>query len=87
MIVVAVLSGVVDIKEESKLKHWLRIILNALKTHINEPAVQVISCIIALPILLSATPTQAGACHCLTQLLVSRQDVVKWIGSDPNGQL
>ena len=38
---VAVLSGVVDIEEDSKLKYWLRIILSALKTHINEPAVQV----------------------------------------------
>ena len=38
---VAVLSGVVDIEVDSKLKYWLKIILGALKTHINEPAVQV----------------------------------------------
>ena len=38
---VAVLSGVVDIEQDSKLKYWLRIILSALKTHTNEPAVQV----------------------------------------------
>lgn len=38
---VAVLSGVIDIEDDDKLKHWLRIILSPLKTHINEPAVQV----------------------------------------------
>ena len=40
-VTIAILSGVVDIVEDDKLKYWLRIILNALKTHINEPAVQV----------------------------------------------
>ena len=37
----AVLSGVIDNEEDAKLKSWLKIILNAMKTHMNEPAVQV----------------------------------------------
>ena len=41
VIIAAVLSGVVDVEEDDKLKQWLKIILNALKTHIKEPAVQV----------------------------------------------
>ena len=84
--ITAVLPGVVDVEDDEKLKLWLRIILSALKNHISEPAVQVIY-YVAPPTVLLATPTQAVACHCLTQMLVSRPDAIRWIGSDPNGQL
>ena len=54
--IIAVLSGVVDVEDDDKLKQWLRIILSALKNHISEPAVQVIY-YVAPPTILLATPT------------------------------
>lgn len=44
LLIIAVLSGVVDVVDDDKLKQWLKIILSALKNHISEPAVQVIYC-------------------------------------------
>ena len=53
--IIAVLSGVVDVEDDDKLKQWLRIILSALKNHISEPAVQVIY-YVTPPTILLATP-------------------------------
>ena len=54
--ITAVLSGVVDVEDDDRLKQWLRIILSALKNHISEPAVLVIY-YVTTPTILLATPT------------------------------
>jgi len=54
-IIAAVLSGVLDSEDDTKLQHWLKTILNAMKNHINEPAVQVTYYIAPPPCSVSST--------------------------------